>query len=190
MNGTGLNNFDDNGGKDYVGRVLLQPFGKRRILTVGGNFRKGTSAPKADGATADDSHMRWGIEGDLRVSNFTVQGEYIYGENVGSYTTGGGCGGPGEVHEGSINRQGWYVTAMYMTNWRFQPVLKYEYYDSNIDESDQFSYVTTLGFNYFFNDWTRLQVNYMMVNSNQVLDSQLGDNLLDKLLMIQFQAMF
>ena len=190
MNGTGLNTFDDNGGKDYVSRVVLQPFKEKKYLAIGGNFRYGTSAPAAADATSDDWRMRWGVEGNLRYKNITLQGEYIYGEDVGSYMVGGGCGGPGEIVEGSIERQGWYFTAMYMTNWRFQPVLKYEYYDSDISKSDQFSYVTTIGFNYFFNDWTRLQVNYMLVDSYQTIESQLGHMILDNLLMIQFQASF
>ena len=119
-----------------------------------------------------------------------MQGEYIYGEDVGSYSTGGGCGGPGEIVEGSIERQGWYFTAMYMTDMRLQPVVKYEYYDSDMSKSDQFDYVTTVGFNYFFNDWTRLQVNYTMVESYNPVETQIGNMNLDNLLMVQFQAQF
>jgi len=183
MNGVGLNSFDDNGGKDFVSRVLLQPFKASKMLAVGGSLRYGTSAPKTEGAK-DDTHFRWGLEGNFKLKNITLQAEYIYGEDVGSYTTGGGCGGPGQIVEGSIERQGWYFTAMYMTGWRLQPVLKYEYFDSDVSKTDQFKYITTIGLNYFFNDWTRLQVNYLLVSSQQ------GDDMLNNELMLQFQVVF
>ncbi|NQV19214.1 MAG: hypothetical protein HQ534_11825 [Armatimonadetes bacterium] len=51
---------------------------------------------------------------------------------------------------------------MYMLeDWGVQPVLKYESYDPNTDEENDVESVITLGFNYFFNDWTRLQLNYL-----------------------------
>jgi len=184
MNGTGLNTFDDNGGKDFVGRLIFQPFGTKKILGIGGSVRYGTAAPQADDATTDDTHFRWGVEGNFQMKNFTLQAEYIYGEDVGSYMTGGGCGGPGTVVEGSIERQGWYFTAMYMTSIRLQPVFKYEYFDSDISKSDQFKYITTIGVNYFFNDWTRVQANYLLVNS------QAGDDMLNNQFMLQVQVVF
>jgi phosphate-selective porin O/P len=184
MNGTGLNIIDDNGGKDFVGRVVFQPLPDKKLLGIGGSFRYGTSAPIADGATKDDSHLRWGVEANFRAKHVTLQGEYIYGKDIGSYLTGGGCGDPGKVVEGSVERLGWYVTAMYMTKFRLQPVIKYEYYDADISAEDQFRYITTLGINYFFNDWTRLQINYLLVKS------QLGDDKLDNELIFQFQVLF
>jgi len=48
-----------------------------------------------------------------------------------------------------------------MTPWSIQPVLKYESFDPNTDADDDIENVVTLGFNYFFNDWTRLQLNYL-----------------------------
>jgi hypothetical protein len=78
------------------------------------------------------------------------------------------------VHQGTINRSGYFFQAMYMTEWDFQPIFKYESFDPNtdIDEYDptidgmslDFQSITTMtyGFNYFFNDWTRLQFNYIM----------------------------
>ena len=51
--------------------------------------------------------------------------------------------------------------ASYDKEWKIQPVLKYEYFDPNIDVS-QIGYqeMMTFGFNYFANDNIRLQVNY------------------------------
>jgi len=193
MNGTGIGNYEDKGGKDYVGRVVFRPLKDKNLLAVGGNFRYGTSAPSAEGVTKDDTRLRYGLEGIVKWHNLLVQGEYIFGKDEGSYLVGGGCGGPGEVVIGSKEREGWYVTAAYMTQWRVQPVFKYEYYDSDIQETDaanQFCYTTTFGINYFFNDWTRLQINYTTVNSTLDIHSQLGNLPYNNLLMIQLQAEF
>lgn len=64
------------------------------------------------------------------------------------------------------------VQAMYYTEWDLQPVVKYEYFDPDMDvKKSDYSFATignyaktnmTFGFNYFFNDWTRLQMNYIM----------------------------
>jgi phosphate-selective porin OprO and OprP len=54
-----------------------------------------------------------------------------------------------------------------MTPWNVQPVIKYENFDPNTDGydiiNDLYDYATiiTFGMNYFFNDWTRLQLNYL-----------------------------
>ena len=67
-----------------------------------------------------------------------------------------------EVHEGSINRSGYWAQAMYMfEDWMIQPVVKYESYDPNTDEENDIESIITFGVNYFFNDWTRLQLNYL-----------------------------
>ena len=184
MNGTGLNITEDNGGKDFVGRLLFQPFGAKKTLAVGGSVRYGTAKPQDEAATTDDTHLRYGFEANFKMKHFTLQGEYIYGKDDGSYTTGGGCGGPGTTVQGSVERNGWYFTAMYMTKLRLQPVLKYEYYDADVSADDQFKYITTLGVNYFFNDWTRLQANYLLVNA------QAGEDKLNNQLILQLQVLF
>ena len=66
-----------------------------------------------------------------------------------------------QVHEGSIKRSGFWAQAMYMTDWNLQPVVKYESYDPNTDADDDVNTTITFGVNYFFNDWTRLQLNYL-----------------------------
>ena len=66
-----------------------------------------------------------------------------------------------EVHEGSINRSGFWAQALYMTPWNIQPIVKYESYDPDNDTDNNAQDVITFGFNYFFNDWTRLQFNYL-----------------------------
>lgn len=194
MNGTGIGDYTDKGGKDYVGRLVFRPLKDKSMFAAGANFRYGTSAPSTAGITEDDTRLRYGLEGIVKYKDLSVQGEYIYAKDEGSYLVGGGCGDPGQVVIGSKERLGWYVMAAYMTKWRLQPVFKYEYYDSDVQEVDapnQFCYTTTFGINYFFNDWTRLQINYTTVNSTlDIPAALLGDMLLNNLLRIQIQAEF
>ena len=67
---------------------------------------------------------------------------------------------------GSIKRAGFWAQAMYMTPWNLQPIVKFEQFDPDTDQDsisgDLSLHITiTYGFNYFINDWTRLQVNYI-----------------------------
>lgn len=158
MNGTGAGEEDDNRNKDYVARVVLSPF---EGVNFGGSYRFGKSAPAATGVEDEDEVVRYGAELEVEHGNFLLQGEYIYGEDTGSYTTGGGCGGDPEVHIGSVDREGYFFQGLYMTEWNLQPVVKYEYYEPNFDADDDVVETITFGFNYFINDWTRLQLNYL-----------------------------
>jgi phosphate-selective porin OprO and OprP len=64
-------------------------------------------------------------------------------------------------HVGSVNRSGYWAQAMYMTELGLQPVVKYESFDPNLDTDNDINNIITFGVNYFFNDWTRLQLNYL-----------------------------
>lgn len=166
MNGTGRNMFDNNLKKDITARLTIKPV---QFLTIGANYRFGAHPAQSPTATTDDTRMRYGFDATLDWNNIFVRGEYIYGSNAGSYTTGGGCGGPIEVHEGSVDQAGYYIMAAYMTPWRVQPVVRYETFDpnnaTNFDEfpdaKDDIQDVITFGLNYHFNDWTRVQLNYL-----------------------------
>ena len=161
---------DDNKMKDIVGRVVVSP---TACLSVGGNFRYG-KAPAADpSATEEDERKRFGAEAEFKRDAILVQGEYIYGEDIGSYTTGGGCGEPLVVNEGSVKRHGFFIQGMYMTDWNVQPVLKYEFWDPNTDadaEKDR-EEVITFGINHFINEWTRVQVNYLLKREDVAVDN-------------------
>lgn len=159
VNGTGRNFKDNNAKKDMIGRLTFHPF---EFITVGASYRFGAH-PSGAGLEEDDTRERLGFDVELKYKNFLVQGEYTKGSDVGSYTTGGGCGGDVELHQGSVDRNGFFVQGMYMTPWRVQPIVKYELYEPNAAAEtlgDQQT-IITYGINYFFNEWTRLQVNYL-----------------------------
>ncbi len=63
-------------------------------------------------------------------------------------------------HKVDLERSGYWAQALYMTPWNIQPVIKYESYDADWSK-DKIEDIITFGFNYFFNDWTRLQFNYL-----------------------------
>jgi phosphate-selective porin len=147
MNGYGVRT-DNNKKKDIVGRVILQPLAG---LKIGGSFRQGYP-------TFDDVN-RTTIGGDFEVKtgNFLVQGEYIYDEGDYNRASGGGCGSePMTLGE---ERKGGYLMAGYMTKWNVQPVFKYDFFETGVGSNREDN--MTFGVNAFFNDWTRLQVNYV-----------------------------
>ncbi len=154
MNGYQRNFFDENPQKDLVGRLLIQPV---EMIRFGGSFRRGVT-----GANSDNLKTRLAAELQIEWKDLLLQAEYIYGKDTGSYTTGGGCDGtPIEIHQGPVERDGMYAMIMYMTPWRLQPVVKYEFYRDDISIADNIDHTITYGINYFFNDWTRLQINYL-----------------------------
>ncbi len=180
MNGTGLLVKDIDTYKDFIGRVIFQP---TSWISAGGSFKTGKSKNVENPTLGDNKTMRFGAEFELDIANFLVQSEYIYGKDDGTYTVGGGCGGDPEVVTGSIKRSGMYVMALYNTPWRFQPVLKYENHNNDIDTKNNMEQITTFGINYFFNDWVRLQVNYEY-KAEQV------NEIKNDMFMVQLQAKF
>ncbi|MBT8259565.1 MAG: OprO/OprP family phosphate-selective porin [Bacteroidia bacterium] len=170
MNGRGIGVSDDNRKKDFVGRATYKV---TDFLTLGASFRYGYPIPNND----DDFRRTVGGEFKLDLNNFHFQGEYIYDEGAYFLGAAGGCGvTPVSLGE---KRDGAYIMAYYDTKWNFQPVLKYEYFDADLDMKDlAYQEMMTIGFNYFFSDKVRVQVNYQArietVNSvdNDVLIGQ------------------
>ncbi|WP_297089045.1 porin [uncultured Draconibacterium sp.] len=158
MNGTGLLVKDSDKYKDLVGRVLVQP---NDWMHVGGSFRFGKATSQDETVTEPDERTRLGAEFEIEKFGFLVQGEYIWAEDKGSYLVGGGCGGDPELVQGSVKREGLSIMALYNLTYNLQPVIKYENYNSDISlGNNNMEHITTVGVNYFFNEWTRLQVNY------------------------------
>lgn len=158
LNGTGLGELDNNIAKDFAGRLVISPFD---FLSIGGSYRFGKQPAQLATAEKEDERKRLAGEIEIKKGNFLFQGEYIYAEDIGSYTVGGGCGSEPSIVEGSVERDGWFAQAMYMTNWRLQPVYKVETFDQDKSIDNDIQFTQTFGINYFFNDWTRLQINYM-----------------------------
>lgn len=151
MNGSGLKVFDNNAKKDIVARVLYKPL---EFLQIGGNFRQGYPSRN------DNTTTRTTFGGELKMNyrDFTLMGEYMVDQGDYNRDLGGGCGG--ELLELGTERSGGWVTLAYKTKWNVEPVFKYDFFDSGNAQAYKESNMT-FGVNYYFNDWTRLQANYI-----------------------------
>jgi hypothetical protein len=169
-NGSGRGMVENNDSKDFLGRIVVSPLA---CLNLGGSFGFRTLPPATDGAEEDDKLSKFAGEIEINYGGLKVQGEYIRGD----YESSGGiiihppdCSHPEEWTEelpsGTTTKSGYWLQLMYMTDWNIQPVFKYESYDPNTDEDSTslencLKKISTYGVNYFFNDWTRLQLNYI-----------------------------
>lgn len=187
MNGTGRNVFDNNLQKDFTARLTIKPVD---FLTVGANYRTGKLLIESEGSEPlEGSRKTFGVDLTLDYKNFFIQGEYLMADNEGTILTGGGCSGDPVVAIPAKDNNGFYVQAAYMTPWNLQPVFKYETYDPDIDaEATGNLYVEnimTFGLNYFFNEWTRVQLNYLYKAEENASVEYRNDELL-----LQFQVIF
>jgi hypothetical protein len=172
MNGTGLGVKDNNNKKDFVGRLTVKPL---EWLRFGGSYRNGY--PIDD----EKSRTSYAAEIELNYSNFLLQAEYITDEGDYNRAAGGGCGSePMTLGE---KRDGYWFQAMYMTNFMLQPVFKFEAFDPDKDTDNNELTTMTFGANYWFNDWTRLQVNYQY-------KAEKGNEQPNDALMMQVQVKF
>ncbi len=196
LNGTGINTLDDNQNKDIATRIVIAPF---EWLKFGGSFRTGfygIQVKDSNGDWAQKKRTRTAVDLTFEKFNFLLQGEYIMGKDVGDITSGGGCGG--KSTDGSLpvyDKDGFWVAAMYTTPWSLQAIVKYETYNPDgtaytyqgvAQTYDQNTF--TFGLNYFINDWTRVQVNYLYNSegkTNGVVNEYDNDAF-----MIQVQAKF
>lgn len=206
LNGTGINHLDNNANKALSGRVTVSPW---EFLTIGGSARY--ELVGLEGIEGQPKKQRYAGELTFEGWNFRLQGEYMFGTDTdkegGGSSGGGGCGGKA-VNAGLVdfNKSGFWVMAMYMTSINLQPVVKYEAYDSG-DTQYEFNYgpmgsedevipqdypqsTLTLGLNYFLNDWTRVQVNYLLnYEGGENADGQ-PNEFQNNALLIQVQAKF
>ncbi len=150
LDGAGINTVDNNLSKDIDGRLVLHPF---KILDIGASYYNGydrfTSSP-----TKNQERIRWGGEFALNYNLLSVKGEYIKGQEGNSNP---------KVHEG------WYLQGSYFL-WpkHLQGVFRYDTYnpDLALSKTVETSTYYVFGLNYFFNVWTKLQVNYSRRTEN------------------------
>ncbi|MDH3382052.1 MAG: OprO/OprP family phosphate-selective porin, partial [Flavobacteriaceae bacterium] len=79
-------------------------------------------------------------------------------------------------------RQGAYVMASYMTNFKLEPVFKYEFFDADLDLGSNLLEVMTFGANYHINKATRIQLNYQYKVESTEIDNDA--------LLVQLQVKF
>jgi phosphate-selective porin OprO and OprP len=143
LNGAGIDVTDNNEFKDFDARLVFHPF---KALAIGTNYYNGydrfTSSP-----TKDQNRIRWGADLLLDLDRFTARAEWLKGqEGLNSNPT---------VHEG------WYAQGSYFLVPKFfQFVFRYDTYDPNKYKKLVSNTYYVFGTNFYFNSWTKLQVNY------------------------------
>jgi phosphate-selective porin OprO and OprP len=150
LNGAGINTVDNNPYKDIDGRLVFHPF---KILDVGLSYYNGfdifTSTPNKS-----QERVRFGTEFALNYDLLSVTGEWIQGK---------------EGNSNPIVHHGWYLqTSYFLWPKHLQGVFRYDTYDPNVAKSKELETSTyyVFGLNYFFNVWTKIQMEYSWRTEN------------------------
>lgn len=154
-----------------TGRAVFQPI---TGLRVAGSVRNGKLPSEAVDIEESDTRFRYGFDISYKTNKLFVSAEYLDGKDKGSYTTGGGCdGGLGQTVVGTKNTDGLYILGAYKFPFNLEPVYKFETFNSlksgttdGAAGTEESSICQTFGFNYYPNDWTRVQVNYVYASED------------------------
>lgn len=135
FNGNVIDALDNNASKDYVGTLLVNPL---KSVTVAASYYSGEYGPEATKYTRN--RTAFGARYDD--GKLLVRAEYLNGTTA------------------SKTGEGYYVSAAYYITNQLQPVLKYDFYQS--DKSNVNSPVTNyvVGLNYWATPKVRVQANY------------------------------
>ena len=150
-------------------RVVFQPI---RGLYLGASGRYGQNPASSADVAQEDTKFRYGFDAEYRYKNFTILGEFIDGEDEGSYTEGGGCDGTPVTKTGFQYADGFYLMAAYRFLGKVEPIYKFENFNTKKGElgaegtTDAGSFCHTFGVNFYPNDWTRIQANYIYASED------------------------
>ncbi len=146
FNGAGINSGDKNKPKDFAGRIILHPF---KEIDIGGSYYNGYDVwGTPEKARA---RVRYGAELKFVYKSLGIAAEYLSGE------------------DGSIKKNGWYaLIGYYIIPKKLQPIIKLDSYNPNKELTGLVSKAYTFGVNYFFNEWAKIQVNYILKKEETV----------------------
>jgi phosphate-selective porin OprO/OprP len=136
---------DNNNHKDLAGRFSIHPIDN---LSISADFYDGVALYIVSGAKTATNNVRdrKGVDARYVLGRLALQAEYDRGTDA------------------SINRDGWYGQATYYVLPKYlQLAARYDTYDPNEIETHVRTNYRTGGINYFFNNWARLEVNYVDV---------------------------
>ena len=190
-NGSGPNTADTNQDKDIEGRVVINApagyYSPYRGLALGGSFYRGkqdlykgtTLITKGEG---EATKSRYGTDLSYVSAPFGFTAEYVIGrdEKALSGTT------LANAVRATTESKGYTVTLFYEwgeqfyknsrnqsrnDDWwptTFQPFLRYDHWDPDTAVASNESNITTLGFNVFFAETTKFQLNYSISDDKAV----------------------
>jgi len=162
FNGSGINVSDINKYKDIIGRIVCFPVAD---LSIGGSFYKGkyTLINYSKQLLTRD---RIGVEFKYNDKTFTVLSEYIMGKDS-------------EVQKAGL----YFLTAVTVFPSILQFVLKYDVFDPDLNVSNNKNSIYTIGFNFYFDKITQLQIQYDITKEESV---NIKNNTLYAQLQIEF----
>lgn len=161
FNGSGINTTDKNESKDVVTRIIAHPI---QGLDLGVSYYNGHG--NWGTPAKNRKRNRLGLELGYEISNLTLSGEFISGQDA------------------SIKKQGYYVQAgYYVFSKKLQFVGKIDSFDPNTDIDDNASTWYIAGLNFFINSSILLQANY-------TFKEEQGNKITNNLAAIQLQAKF
>lgn len=160
VNGTGSNTADTNDNKDFVGRIVMEPFKADdttvlKNLSLGCYFQTGRQAIIGNN---EGSRKSFGSLLMYTYDNFKIISEYIYQDME-------------QIDRKSIYSDGWYIMGIDSFNPRFQGVVEFEEYDPNRKAGEDKEYVVTLGINWFAVENVKIQANYRIKTEQASIDN-------------------
>lgn len=141
-NGNIINTTDNNTSKDVVGSIIIKPL---KVLSIGLSHYEGEFGPQI----SKYKHNRSAVGLKYDDGNFLFRTEYISG------TT--------NVKEA----EGYYATVGYFITKKLQPVLKYDFYKSDLSNTNSAITNYIVGVNYSLAQKTRIQFNYTFKDNKE-----------------------
>ncbi len=136
VNGNGINTLDNDRAKDVVGRLFFSPI---KNLLIGGSFYKGRIIKNEH---SNPERNRAGGELSYTGKFFAFSAEYIAGLDV-------------------THKEGYYgQLVLFPVKHKYECLLKYDYYDSNINKPKTSSLSYIIGFNWLPTSKVKLQLHY------------------------------
>ena len=190
-NGSGPNTADTNQDKDIEGRIVINApagyYSPYRGLALGGSFYRGkqdlykgtTLITKGEG---EAKKIRYGTDLSYVSAPFGFTAEYVIGKDEKALS---GLTLANAVRA-TTESKGYTVTLFYEwgeqfyknsrnqsrnDDWwptTFQPFLRYDHWDPDTAVASNESNITTLGFNVFFAETTKFQLNYSISDDKAV----------------------
>src|SRR3569833_183855 len=139
-NGAGYDvTADNNNRKDFAARLGIHPV---QNLVISGDIYRGLG--NYGTPAKNQTRNRYGVDGRYTIGGLALQAEYDHGT------------------DGTVQRDGWYGQASYFVLPKhLQLAARYDTYDPNLASATKvrtnYYYYAV---NYFFNDWSKLAINY------------------------------
>ena len=165
LNGAGINTLDNNSSKDLDGRLIFHPI---KALSFGGSYYNGYDRFTSS-LTKNQERIRWGAEAALTLTQLSLRGEYIRGQEGNSNPI---------VHDGYYGQAGYFIL-----HKKLQGIVRYDRYDSNIAKANVTNTYYDFGLNYFFNVWTKVQLYYSLRRED---GAQVANNLFEAQVQLAF----